>query len=115
MIGHFLAQLPPRAEDRILTTPLVPGQYCRMDEGRPFERCLVGAAAAVGEGLAIDRTWIIRAQYNLSQHRSIHVTTQYDKLCERFATGRINAAIRSRILTNRLWRLVAAEREAVAV
>jgi hypothetical protein len=105
MIGHFLAQLPPAAEDRILTTALVPGTYCRSVEGgRPLERCLVGAAAAMAEGLAMDRIWIHRAQYNRMYGLSLHVTNQYDALCKRFGTTRVNAAIRSRILTNRLWR-----------
>jgi hypothetical protein len=90
MIGHALLQFYPEAEDRVLTQPMR-----SLDDGGP---CLLVVSHNHG-------------QSKLACRASLHlevcdVGQRYDKLCARFGTERVNAAIRNRILSNRARRVL---------
>lgn len=133
MIGHYLLTLSTEAEDRILTTRMVPSSYIsprdwviRADENGddlrhgPIEvqvgdRCLVGAAAnyRLGSGMGFVEAWLWRAHWSGDEDRDeIVVEERYDHLCYRFGVERVNRAIRARIWTNRGLRLAMLERDA---
>ena len=103
MIGHYLLTLTPKQEDRVLTMPMGRAPSFIADNGC---RCLVGTVQDFDHDRA--RQEVLRLWDGYRQRppgsRRIYVGAWYDRLCARFGDQRINAAIRQRILTNRLWR-----------
>ena len=111
MIGHFLAQLTPEEEDRVLTTTMRPGDYYEAWDGinaRWVGTCLVGVCHKHGSG----EPFVLRLNTWSGPTRGVEA--RYDSLCVRFGTERVNRVIRDRILTNRLWRELRLVKVAVA-
>jgi hypothetical protein len=105
VIGNYLLSLTPEQEDLVLTTPMSPGAFNRRDSG--YGSCLLGTAY-LNDSRGLTEFCCSRRSRN-GYARSI--TGPYDNLCERFGTARINAAIRTRILSNRAWRVLAMKHE----
>jgi hypothetical protein len=104
VIGHYLLSLTPEQEDRVLTTVLRPRHWdapCLLGAIWPVPRrdCLEGRrfAGMPSGGLHVWESDVERCS----------VPYQFDELCERFGLPRVTAAIRARILRNRLWRALA--------
>lgn len=101
MIGHFLLQLTPEQEDRVLTGKMVaagslePGGCVMQVACGQHDYAQPGALAGLWE-------W-----EGPSRHLR-HVGYRYDFLCARFGTPRVNAAIRTRILSSRAQRVLSA-------
>jgi hypothetical protein len=101
MIGHYLLTLTPEQEDRVLTRSFEPVA------GTDCERacCLVMTATD-------DRNEYAGATPQEMRDRPRHNDTwrapghAYEVLSRRFGVERINAAIRSRILSNRARRML---------
>lgn len=104
MIGHYVNNLSPAAEDRVLCEKLAVAQHYERGDGC---RCLVGVAADYRDGYAYDRPALMRGVWHsrkfLGQDAQL-VGYWFDRLCERFSEVRINRAIRNRILSNRARR-----------
>jgi hypothetical protein len=94
MVGHYLLSLTPQQKDRLLTQPFEPilPHIRRIGGSR---QCMVFAATG---------------RISWSNHNSEYARNdagyQYEYLCRRFGTVRINAAIRNRILANRACRVL---------
>lgn len=100
MIGHFLGSLNEAEENRVLTTPMLPGGITN----GCLIRCVVGRYDMGGfYGSRQVLWWATGAT-------GPFIGYQYDHLCRRFGTPRVNAAIRARILGNRLWRTLGSGR-----
>lgn len=110
MIGRWLSLLSPEQEDRVLTGKMWPGQYT--------SPCLVGVV-----GYDVDTVRMVKrlgaavVGTCLARHSGSDglVEIRYDRLCLRFSVPRINTAVRSRILRNRLRRELAGVRAEVVV
>lgn len=113
MVGHYLLTLCPEAEHDVLTAKMEPGMYLSSSGAR----CLVGCAAdaVLGENGWGRPSYAPRRgpQVSLNFHCFTSVEASYDGLCVRFGTRRINAAIRSRILSNQARRALSGVREVV--
>lgn len=105
MIGHYLLTLRPEQEARVLTIP-----FGGIDD--PAPDCLVTAAESeISYVAALDHCgWAAQYDYAACQPAAdgywYSPGHRYEDLCKRFGTTRINRAIRSRILTNQLWRVL---------
>lgn len=103
MIGQYLETLSNEALDRVLTRKMSPVGYIGPHRVSGPSPCLV--QTALGE---CGNSWIVHgpigkvlpASYRWSGHwrHATAATQQYDHLCPRFGTERINAAIRDRAL-----------------
>ena len=101
MIGHYLLQLTPAQEDRVLTTKLAHAPWYTRNDGC---RCLVGTVEDLSSGwshLAFDN---IVGPCPWRQPGETSVGTEFDQLCMRFGEERVNRVIRERILTNKARR-----------
>lgn len=94
MIGKYLATLTVAEEDRVLTEACLP-----YESGPVARRCLVD----VVYGWAAEHTTDTYLDY---ESPLLNVGDRYDWLCDRFGAPRVNAAIRSRILSNRARRVL---------
>ena len=111
MIGHYLVTLTPEQEARVLMGKMRPGSYDECEETGP---CLVGTAQGPGVWLhEFVHYWPFNVPYDMSLMWAVE--SQYDNLCRRFGIGRVNAAIRNRILSNQAWWALSQQREAVTV
>jgi hypothetical protein len=117
MIGHYLLSLTAEQEDRVLTQPMRPGVYL----GKDGCRCFVGTATGLtrcAEVVSMGDYDLLTAwqdQYDPARRDYLRTGVQYDNLCARFGKARINAAIRDRIITNRIWRAVSPQEAFAAV
>lgn len=105
MIGHYLLTLTKEQEDRVLTRrfkPLFDGVPLALDE--EFAGCLMCAVTDTnwGPGCVLEPDDIGGARDNAREPGYV-----YEALCERFGAPRVNAAIRNRILANRVRRALA--------
>lgn len=107
MIGHYLLTLITDQEDRVLIQAMQAGSY--------WGPCLVGAALGADTGstsgfaLYCNRRWPIPMDGWVAIHdeeRRLSVENRFDALCARFGAPRVNAAIRTRILSNRARRIL---------
>lgn len=96
MIGHYVNNLTPEQEDRVLTAKMRPG-------GMGFG-CLV--ACAIGNWDYSDQYGGRGLSFWPTDDYGPFVGDRYDDLCRRFSGPRINAAIRNRILSNRARRML---------
>ena len=108
MIGHYVNNLMPEQEARVLTQPferLLPSRGSRPPEDLGNCRCLVLTATdgASMFGPAWEADYLLAPGYC------------YEFLCERFGEARVNAAIRNRILANQARRAQAGVQELEAV
>lgn len=114
MIGHYLLSLTPEAERDVLTHKMAPGSYAGSLSGA---RCLVGVCADFLAYLTPDSPrpsyWPQRKRHVPKGRSSIE--HQYDGLCLRFGSDRINAAIRARVLTNMARRTLSRQYEYATV
>ena len=101
MIGHYLLTLTPEQEDRVLTEAMSGRANGAYDSK---SRCLVEVAH--GFGFANWRFNPPNYMYHPKNRRvrCVSVGITYDLLCYRYGNERINAAIRNRILSNRVRR-----------
>jgi hypothetical protein len=113
MIGHYLLTLTSEQEDRILTEVMRPYQNYNMDN----ERCLVDVADELPSGstkIPEDRHRLFAMSITSADcwkfYPEVLVGVRYDDLCRKNDVARINAAIRTRILSNRAYRALTAAR-----
>src|SRR5882672_7532324 len=102
MVGHYLLTLTEEQEDRVLTQNFAPvataaqicwGCLCMTASGDKNDKTGVHNPEELTRGNPFGRVW-----------RSPGWVYEY--ACMRFGVPRVNAAIRNRILTNRLWRML---------
>jgi hypothetical protein len=113
VIGHYLLTLTGEQENRVLGEHMIPGALFREDA-----RCLLGVTMDVRcDGDARDVAQYLGANGPLRPGPQLYyVGLRYDNACKRFGAPRVNAAIRQRILDNRLRReLAPASRETAVV
>lgn len=109
MLGHYLGTLTEAQEDRVLTLqmqPVLPWAPYRDSCGV----CLVATA------LGYSPSWIEKDTGSAQPMRGYvnyrhSPAYRYEDLCQRFGAPRVNAAIRSRILSNRVRRMLTSARE----
>jgi len=105
MIGHYVDQLTDEQADAVLVTRLICGAKRGETPGagdywRRGAACIVGAATGRDEE---------RTNRGRTEWRDTGVEERYDLLVRRFTARRIAAAIRNRILSNRLRRTLTAD------
>lgn len=102
MIGHYLATLTEAQEDRVLTVPFGP-LYSPDYLGGGYDGCLMCAVTATnwGAGCVLEV-----GALGLAMNPDREPGYVYEHLCKRFGAPRVNAAIRSRILSNRARRVL---------
>lgn len=125
MIGHYLLTLTPEQEERVLTRVFL-GHNPAADESS--DRCLVQVAEDIDCPYRAEAKYIFKSRgstgngctYQVRNSGRFHnrlvaltPATQYDNLCDRFGTERVNVAIRNRILANQAHRALTGQREAV--
>lgn len=116
MIGQWLALLNAEQEDRVLMRPMAPWVCCTPMVGAG---CLVENVGDVDPSFGTPELRMYRAPFpgavieSPNGRGSRGVGQEYDNLCERFGTERVNAAIRGRILRNRLRRALASRPQAL--
>lgn len=122
MIGHYLLTLTAEQEDRVLTGKMAPARHY-VDEDDPECGCLMGVVHGYDRDEA-GRNSALRGYRFKTRPDGYFMFTfvygdvvgiQYDVLCERFGTERINGAIRNRILKNKAWRALADVQQEVAI
>lgn len=106
MIGHYLLTLTPKQEKWVLTRKMEPGAYFSWSKLGP---CLVGVVC----GEDTEKLYAHGRRYLRYDNSSIEAA--YDRLCHRFDAGRVNAAIRTRILANQARRTLTPMRETASV
>lgn len=104
MIGEYLSRLTRYEEDRVLTRKMEPWCFAHGPDDTDAA-CLIGAV----HGLTTRHTHLRDSFISPAMSLAIHdaeqwVGIRYNWLCERFGVERVNAAIRGRILRNRLRR-----------
>lgn len=109
MIGHYLLTLSDVQEDRVLTTVF-----------RPLFHTIPTACSSclVATVLGFKPSWYEKDMGSarpMHGYRDYHFAPAYvyEELCGRFGAPRVNAAIRSRILSNRARRVLSTVRVAV--
>lgn len=100
MIGHYLLSLTEEQEDRLLTLRFGPDSAHLMSRTTAMSmynnaNCLIGVAEQRGLNWAF-----------ACSPRMAGVAARFDCLCAKFGTERIVGAIRNRILSNRVRRLL---------
>lgn len=116
MIGNWFLTLTPEQEDRVLRTKM--GRFgirapCLVMATEP--RHSIGSACCVSVLCVGDGSFRWESHGRRTRH-AMSIAGQYDTLCFRFGDARINAAIRTRVLRNRLRRtLTAPQLESVTV
>lgn len=109
MLGHHLNTISRGAEERLLTRPFKPylevfsetsGDPIAMGANRCYMQVIHPKVDAY-DAFAID--WD-------PKRRGYSPAHQYEALCDRFGSERVNRAIRQRILTNQFWRACVEER-----
>lgn len=99
LIGRYLSQLSVAQEDRVLTERMGYAPYHLRADGC---RCLIGIAADAQRNVANGRI-----EFRDKSGWAFGVGSYFDDLSQRFGEPRINAAIRGRILANRVRRELA--------
>ncbi len=106
MIGHFLLTLIAEQEDRVLTEsfePYVPEPYV---PDLTTRRCVIDVALDRSANTTEAVYFPFRPGAPWAQCGLAWVGRSYDRLCMRFGSPRVNAAIRNRILSNRARRIL---------
>lgn len=106
MIGHYLLTLTEVEEDRVLLNTFGPIRPRPAGQDSPCLCLLIGRPYESSRGVLESELYGDR---NRTTHHGRHCRSRmpghvYEDVCRRFGAPRVNAAIRARILENRLWR-----------
>lgn len=111
MLGHHLLTITRGAEERLLRRPFKPyvevaSAYPRDWQATVTNRCYMQVVHPKTTGIQA-----FTIGYDPCYPRRMTPAHQYELLCKKFGSQRINRAIRNRILNNQLWRAQIAERD----
>lgn len=120
MIGHYLLSLTPKEENYVLTKKMGPitgngdlqafSNTCLLMAANSDDYPVVNQLDFQDLALKMDK-W--RAYWR--DNTATHIGVQYDKLCERFGTKRVNDLIRNRVLANQARRALTPMRQEATV